>query len=653
MAMDLPRSLGFGMLGMLSCAVLMAQEQDLITVSRSESSFRQSNGDIAVPTEQELDAYEAGITPHTSFGNDSDLSAAQALWDTRYEEPDYGLPMAPPVDQKLRPRKDRALNDRALNQQAVEQAAYYDEVEQEFQPRREQPRELPQFHQTADLSAQNIRPLVPVTSEQSQPRAQRHMERTQTEQTTHTRSAYTRRQSAQPATTPSYFHAQNQYAKHQVRAPQQRTQHHQAKSQTAHYQQTQHQPEYQRLLPQSSRGFTPPMVTAGLNPRTIHHQHAGGSYLSQQNQRASDWVQPVQYETMQSRLREPETMFVAEGETFEAPETVMSPQPEAYPMTDYGYYDHGYDNCLQCGSAGCNYDCENPCYFGSNDQYCNCGGCVIRRYRGRHPDSRFKSDYAFADFIEPITNPYWFIDPRSMTRARLVVLSQDIPQNSLTNEGSTTVTSLQGSLAINDRMSFLAAKTGRQTIDIDGQAELDGWLDMALGFKAVLIRDEACRFLLTAGSIYERSNGSRDVYQGNGHGMWHTYLSMGKGWYRQHFLTTVGWHLPNNHDEENESFYYSFHYDYEVFCDKFLVWEINGQHYTESGSRTLNSNIEGGDLFSLGSDNVTGNDFISTAIGGVIRLRDDIHLTAAYEIPISGRHDFMDDRVTATLSYFY
>ncbi|QDU79084.1 hypothetical protein Pla110_07880 [Polystyrenella longa] len=695
MAMDLPRSLGFGMLCILCCVSLMAQEQEEYTVSRSESSFRQSNGIIAVPTEEALDAYEEDVdlyvTPEEEGEIEYDLAEAQDAWDARYPEPNYGLPMAPPVDQQFRPRQNRALKQAPVNQ-----AAWFSD-----EPlKRTAPRELPQSHLNAQPVAQDIRPLAPAV-----PQEQVRRQAVPEQRTAQSRSSYARNQPAAAKANASYYHAQQQPTRsanasqgfvapvavkaglnpkslqqqarqpvrqaqaQQHRTAQTRTQQHSASQPRAqhqhshaHYEQQQYQQQHAQsgYLARQNRRVKQPVR------REQHQQTQHQQTQHQQTQHQQTQYQQAQYQQVQQQYEmgpvmmssDPNMVYMREGEVFEAPEMVMDSGYDSFIIPEY----YGaqemvpYDNacCSDCGDLNCYGSCgTGGCAYGSDDPLCNCNDCTTRRFCGRHPQSRFKSDYAFADFIEPITNPYWFIDPRSMTRARLVVMNQDIPRNNVTPAGSTTVTSLQGSLAVGERMSFLAAKTGRATFDLDGQSELDGWLDMAFGFKTVLVRDEYNRFLLSAGSLYERSNGTSEIFQGNGHGMWHIFLTGGKGWGRSHFVSTVGWHLPNNHDEENESLYYSFHYDLELFEDKFLVLEMNGQHYTESGSRTPNSNLEGGDLFSLGSDNVTGNDVITGAIGTTIRLRDDIHLTAAYEVPLTSREDFLDDRFTATLAYYY
>ncbi|MEZ6046958.1 MAG: hypothetical protein R3C11_15530 [Planctomycetaceae bacterium] len=609
MAMDLPRSLMYGVFSLFCCATLMAQEQEEYTVSSSQSSYRQTTGDSAVPSHEELDAYEAGENfwpeAEAAFGGARfDNATPETFVDPHLMQTAYEVPMAPPVDQQLRPR----TNPPARNQSAHRQVAHQGQVA--HQERYAEPRQLPHSHLQAQPTAQGMRPLKPQAAQ---------ARRQPVQQTAQQRSAYAQRSQAQQSTG-GYYHAQHQHAHDQFVAPVQ--------------------------------------ARAGLYPRT-GVQTAGGGYLSQQNRRADQRhyhnhnIQAVQYESEPPRMPEPEERFSAPAETYhseivEGQEWVMASDYDPYMGSGMSY------GCSECGQADCYGGCHSGGYCtGTGGDYCGCNDCLNRRFCGKHPQSRFKSDYAFADFIEPITNPYWFIDARSMTRARAVYIHQEIPQNNLTNSGTTDVTSLQGSLAINEYMSFLAQKTGRQTIDIDGQGELEGWLDMALGFKTVIIRNEMSRFLWSGGVIYERSNGTSEIYQGNGHGMWHIYMSTAKGFGKSHFLSSFGIHMPNNHDEENESYFYSMHLDHELFCDKFIVWELNGQHYSESGSRTLNSNIEGGDLFSLGSDNVTGNDVISTAIGFAIRLRDDIHLTGAYEAPLTNRQDFLDDRVTMTLSYFY
>lgn len=257
----------------------------------------------------------------------------------------------------------------------------------------------------------------------------------------------------------------------------------------------------------------------------------------------------------------------------------------------------------------------------------------------------FISDHEFDDFIAPVTNPVYFEDPRSVTQIRGVFINQQIPENSPLGGGDFQVYGLQAYLALTDRLSVIAPKDGYITLQPDAIPDDDGWADIATGFKYALVRDPVCRFLFTGGVVYEWSNGSSDVFQGNGDGVFNFFVSSGKGIGRGHILTNLGWSLPVDGDEESESIYYGLHLDYEVACGWYPFWELQGRHYTESGNR-IPLSVEGADLINLGATNVAGNSFATMAVGLTKVFSPHFSVAGAWEFPVTDREDIFDNRAT-------
>lgn len=268
------------------------------------------------------------------------------------------------------------------------------------------------------------------------------------------------------------------------------------------------------------------------------------------------------------------------------------------------------------------------------------------------PDSLFRSDHAFSDFVEPVTNPILFEDPRSMTRVRFDFIHQEIPEDSILGGGDAQVYALQLTVALNERLTFIANRDGYIDFNPDAIPHETGWADIGTGLKYVIVRDECNQFLLSGGFLYEWSHGSRDVFQGNGDGVWNFFLTSGKGFGKNHVIGTVGWELPNDGAQESESMFYSLHLDREVADGFYLLTEFTGIHYLDDGNRLLGVNVEGGDLFNLGSGNVKGNNFTSWAFGAAWKPNRHVSIGAAWEFPI-GREDLMDERVTANFTLFY
>ena len=170
--------------------------------------------------------------------------------------------------------------------------------------------------------------------------------------------------------------------------------------------------------------------------------------------------------------------------------------------------------------------------------------------------------------------------------------------------------------------------------------------------KYVLYRDVCSQFIVSTGFQYELTQGTQGVFQGNGDGMWHPFLTAGKQWGCYHAIGVVGWHIPNNGNKESESFYYSLHLDRQLTDCWYAVFEFNGINYTDSGN-ALAVNQEGGDWINLGANNVTGNDFATLAAGATVKLTDDLTAAVAYEFPVMGRRDLFDNRFYVQLSLTY
>lgn len=283
-----------------------------------------------------------------------------------------------------------------------------------------------------------------------------------------------------------------------------------------------------------------------------------------------------------------------------------------------------------------------------NCQSCDCNACTLC---DRIPLlNKFPSDRCFDDFVMPVSNPVWSIDPRSLTYVRGIFINQMIDaQTPVLGAGDLQVYALQLGIALNERLSVIAVKDGYNTLQTRGVGNSTGWSDIGLGLKYVLIRDVENQFLLSGGLIYEATNGSSRVFQGNGDSVWTPYLSLGKKIGCGHLIASTGYHIPGDTAEESQSIYYSVHYDHPITNKLSAIAELNGIVYTKSG-QALPLNIEGGDWINLGSTNVAGNNFISTAFGANYRLNSCLSVAGVWEFPITGRKDLMDSRTTVTLT---
>ncbi|MFP6765761.1 MAG: hypothetical protein VB858_19175, partial [Planctomycetaceae bacterium] len=121
------------------------------------------------------------------------------------------------------------------------------------------------------------------------------------------------------------------------------------------------------------------------------------------------------------------------------------------------------------------------CCAGSKSWYgVSSGGCLLGNVFGTASDVLcpfgidLKSDRAFDRFIEPVTNPVFFEDPRSRTRLRFLFINQLIPEGSLLRGGDLQVYGLEAAIALTDRLSFIAQKDGYIELQSDLLPKTEG-----------------------------------------------------------------------------------------------------------------------------------------------------------------------------------
>ncbi|MEM1063183.1 MAG: hypothetical protein AAF532_00300 [Planctomycetota bacterium] len=313
---------------------------------------------------------------------------------------------------------------------------------------------------------------------------------------------------------------------------------------------------------------------------------------------------------------------------------------------DGGFADFGF-------LSGCDTDCRCPTPCGAPAHV----GAVHDLFEsldvlGILPETFFRTDHCFDGFIQPITNPVYFTDPRSISRVRGLFISQGLPDGSVLQGGDFQVYALQISAAINERWSIIAEKDGY--IDLNsGLLDTGGWANLEAGVKYVVHRDVKNQELFTVGLLYEMPSGEADVFERPSNGVWNFFGSYGKeiacG---SHFLGVLGYRQPDNGDTDTSAVYYSAHVDYEVLDGIFGVVEFNGRTYTDSADE-FPLPVEGFDLLNLGAAGVAGSTTVTMGVGGAYKPNPWYELSAAWEFPINSNEDLFENRVTAMLSLFF
>jgi hypothetical protein len=292
-----------------------------------------------------------------------------------------------------------------------------------------------------------------------------------------------------------------------------------------------------------------------------------------------------------------------------------------------------------------------------------------------------KADADFDKFIKPMTNPVYFDEPFNRTYIHLLTAYQHLPSSVNTTlgdiplDGHLQLTAWRINYAVNDRLSIVAAKDGY--IDFAPKYVLkhqSGWGDIAAGLKYALIRDPKNEFILSAKVLFEFSQGSRDVFQGNGHGNAAHSLSFLKGWNNFEFVGMLGGIIPFDRSQESTELNDSWHVSYDIikglWCEDtknkiFPLIELNHFHVLDSGNYHSNQfpeiaasivKFEGGDVINLGAPNAGDHpDFVTLGVG--FRYRSlypcfPLDFGFAYEFPLTSKENgLMSNRLSWDLIY--
>jgi hypothetical protein len=285
------------------------------------------------------------------------------------------------------------------------------------------------------------------------------------------------------------------------------------------------------------------------------------------------------------------------------------------------------------------------------DIFNNCGQAMTAGNR-----NLFQSDHCFDNFISPVSNPFLFLDPRSLTEIRPIFMYQSTPStNPIFQGGDVEWFGFQGSLALTDRLSFVLSEMGFIWLEphnhIDGFNPHTGFSEIHLGPQYTFIRNEDWGTLLAGGLQFAIPAGPAKVFQDTGNFSLIPYFSFAQNFWRTsygsfNFMTTIGYSAGFD-DRRSDYLFNSYHLDYDLFNAHkiYPLIELNWFHYTESGNYRPNM-FEGQDLVNFGAHGVSGSDNLSLALGARYKFTEWAQTGIAAEFPINSPHPFMDFRLT-------
>lgn len=273
----------------------------------------------------------------------------------------------------------------------------------------------------------------------------------------------------------------------------------------------------------------------------------------------------------------------------------------------------------------------------------------------------FKSDCEFDNFVSPVTNPFLFEDPRSLTELRTIFLYQKIPGGAgLFQGGNAWFVGVQGRLAITDRFSLVVSKFGLTGFNPGASSPLEdstGFSEIHLGPKYVFYRDPETKTLITLGGTFQLPSGSSKAFQDTGKLSIVPYLSAGRRLFETRFgtlngLASSGYSFSTNR-LRSDYFYLSGHVDFDIGNKGriFPLLEMNWIRYTTDGT-TRDLGVEGRDLANFGSPRA-GTGLLTIAAGARVKLSDRWQLGGAFELPLVGTRDIFQYRFNFDLILRY
>jgi len=294
-----------------------------------------------------------------------------------------------------------------------------------------------------------------------------------------------------------------------------------------------------------------------------------------------------------------------------------------------------------------------------------CDGMKDWFHFGSRPSSGagwFKSDHFCDDsLISPVTNPFFFEDPRALTEIRPLFLIQKAPKAH--GGGTDEFFGVQGRLALTERFSLVVNKLGFVSLNPNqanaGYDKKTGFAEVNFGPKFTFWRDENLRNAAAVGLNIEAPIGSSRVFQDTGTLGLDPYVTYGQTFGRSSFgsfdFIGEGGYSFAVDSKRSEFVHSSLHLDYDVLNAHrwYPLLELNYFHYTKSGRNTTLNGFDGADLVNFGSTNVGKRGFLTIAPGFRYKFNENIQVGTAVEFPVTTQKELQDYRFTFDVIFRY
>jgi hypothetical protein len=271
--------------------------------------------------------------------------------------------------------------------------------------------------------------------------------------------------------------------------------------------------------------------------------------------------------------------------------------------------------------------------------------------------------------ISPLSNPFFFEDPRALTELRPVYIYQSAPHNTpILRGGDTQALALQARLALGENWSIVMPRLGFSWLHAKDPAEdptgnfrgnASGLSEFIIGPKWTFLRSEqAGGFVAAAGLNFILPVGAAHVFQDTGTLSLDPYVTSAVTFGRTSYgqfdaIGELGYQFGVD-DKRSDFFHASLHLDFDVASahQYYPLLELNWFHYTDHGTAHPYP-FEGGDLINFGSSGFSGSrDYLSLALGFRYAFNSHFQGGVYAEFPLATK-DLMDWRVGLDLIFRY
>jgi hypothetical protein len=275
-----------------------------------------------------------------------------------------------------------------------------------------------------------------------------------------------------------------------------------------------------------------------------------------------------------------------------------------------------------------------------------------------------QSDHCFDNFASPVSNPFYFQDPRALTQIKPLLLFQEVPHKNPAFEGGDIWWyGVTGSVALTDYFSVVINKLGLITLQphttAHGIPSDTGFSEFSFGPQFTFYRCESTKTVLAAGLLFDLAIGSGSVLQDTGDLSLVPYLSAAQTIARTdygsfNYMSSLGYSVSVNHDR-NDFFYWSNHLDFDVLnLNKiFPMVELNWFHTTSNGRSNQFFGFNGADLINFGAGGAAGLNDLSIALGARYKFTEWLQTGFAFDIPLVNNRDLMNWRITFDVIFRY